>query len=409
MNILEPIIMGLGQLRVHKLRASLSILGILISVGSVTGIVSLGDGLRATVTDYFEQTGGPSIIYINPPASGYRDSNGQWVQRDWEDFLENEDIDVLENASEHIEFVSPILQFNLSVQYRKISAQASIRTGDEHLLSIENWKIGKGRFINENDVKNASKVVVIGDKLAEDLYGEEEPIGKELKVENIRYTVVGVLAPMNFMGDTNQRNLVAAYTTAQMRHTGDQRLQGLTIMADAPEHVPEVALRLSSVLKNTHEHGEDFRIRTGSDQIEQFNNVVTILKIVAGGIAGISLLVGGIGIMNIMLVSVTERTREIGLRMAIGARRRTIMFQFIIESMVLCLFGGGLGLILGLGLGAGLEAVISQLQSEVPFSSIITPWLMMFAFLYSAGIGLFFGVYPAYRASKLDPVEALRK
>jgi putative ABC transport system permease protein len=409
MNIFEPIRMGLGQLLVHKLRASLSILGILISVGSVTGIVSLGDGLRATVTEHFEQTGGPSIITVRAPNSWYRNSKNQWVKRDWEEFIENKDIDILKDASEYIEFVAPIIYFDLPVQYRKISAQARVRAGDERLLAIENWKIAKGRFINQDDVRNASKAVVIGDKLAEDLYGEEEPVGKELKLDTVRYTVVGVLAPLKFMGNSNDRNLIGPYTTAQFRHTGDQRLHRLTIMADAPEYVPEIALRLRSVLKNTHEHGEDFEVRTGSDQIEQFNNVVTILKIVAGGIAGISLLVGGIGIMNIMLVSVTERTREIGLRKAIGARQRTIMFQFIIESMVLCLFGGALGILLGLGLGAGLEMVITKLQSEVPFNSVVTPGLMIFAVFYSAAIGIFFGVYPAYRASKLDPVDALRK
>ncbi|MFC1539190.1 ABC transporter permease [Candidatus Latescibacterota bacterium] len=409
MNIFEPVIMGLGQLRIHKLRASLSILGILISVGSVTGIVSLGDGLRATVTEHFEQTGGPSIINVRPPNSWYRNSKGRWVQRDWEEFLENKDIDVIENASEHIKFVAPVFYANVPAQYRKISTSANVRAGNEHLLALENWKIDKGRFINEYDVKNASKVAVVGDKLAEDLYGDENPVGKELKVENIRYLVVGVLAPLKFMGNTNDRNLIGPYTTVQARHTGDQRISSMTVMAESPEFVPEVALRIRSVLKHTHEHGEEFEIRTGNDQIESFNRVVTILKIVAGGIAGISLLVGGIGIMNIMLVSVTERTREIGLRKAIGARQRTILFQFIIESMVLCLFGGALGLLLGLGLGAGLEAIITHLQSEVPFNSIITPGLMIFAVLYSAAIGIFFGVYPAYRASKLDPVEALRK
>ena len=409
MNIFEPIIMGLGQLRVHKLRASLSILGILISVGSVTGIVSLGDGLRATVTEHFEQTGGPSIIYVRSPNTWYRNSAGRWVQRDWEEYIENKDIDIIFEASEHIKFVVPVIYTNVPVQYRKISSPANVRAGNEHLLAIENWKIDKGRFINKNDVKNAAKVVVVGDKLAEDLYGDENPVGKELKVDNIRYLVVGVLAPLKFMGSTNDRNIVGPYTTVQSRHTGDQRLNRLTIMAESPEFVPEIALRIRSVLKHNHEHGDDFEVRTGSDQIESFNKVVTILKIVAGGIAGISLLVGGIGIMNIMLVSVTERTREIGLRKAIGARQRTIMFQFIIESMVLCLFGGALGILLGLGLGAGLEAVITHLQSEVPFNSIITPGLMIFAVLYSAAIGIFFGVYPAYRASKLDPVEALRK
>jgi putative ABC transport system permease protein len=161
------------------------------------------------------------------------------------------------------------------------------------------------------------------------------------------------------------------------------------------------------LIRSSHEHAEDFRVRTAENEIGQFNRVVAIMKMVAGGIAGISLIVGGIGIMNIMLVSVAERTREIGIRMAVGAKRRSILMQFILESMVLCLFGGFLGIMLGVGIGAGISVYVKAV-TKMPFESVVTPGLMTFAILYSAAIGLFFGVYPAWRASKLDPVEALR-
>lgn len=262
-------------------------------------------------------------------------------------------------------------------------------------------------FINANDVKNASKVAVIGPALAKDLYGDDNPVGKEFKLDGTRFQVVGVFSEYNFFDESNGRNLVGPYTTGQKRFLGNDRLNQIRISAVSPEYVDMIAERVRAILKRHHKHGEDFQVETGEGQIEQFNRVVAIMKIVAGGIAGISLLVGGMGIMNIMLVSVSERTREIGVRKALGAKRRTILWQFIVEAIVLCMFGGALGILLGLGIGAGISAYVKSL-TNMPFESIVTTGLMIFAIAYSAGIGLFFGVYPAYRASKLDPIDALR-
>jgi len=405
MNIFEPIVMGLVQLRAHKLRAALSILGILISVGSVTGIVSMGDGLRITVMKQFEQMGGSSIIIVSPPQQSYREGN-RWVRRDWEEYLTNKDVQYIQDEIENIQFIAPIISANMNVQHRNASTNATIRASNEHFYKTQNWKVDHGRFISEKDVRDALKVAVIGSKLAEDLYGKEDPVGKELKISGTRYSVVGILSQRSFFGDTNERTLAIPYTTAQKRFFGNDRVNVIIVMADSPEYVENIAQQIRPVMKRFHEHGDDFEVRTGEGEIGRFNRVVTIMKIVAGGIAGISLLVGGIGIMNIMLVSVTERTREIGIRKALGAKRRSILWQFLIESTVLCLFGGGLGVLLGMGIGAGISAYIKSF-TEMPFESIITPGLIAFAILYSAGIGVFFGVYPAYRASKLDPVEAL--
>jgi putative ABC transport system permease protein len=188
---------------------------------------------------------------------------------------------------------------------------------------------------------------------------------------------------------------------------GNEQINQIIVYANSPDVVDEVAQHIRPVLKRNHEHGGDFRIQTGQSAIEQFNRVVFILNAIGGGIAGISLLVGGIGIMNIMLVSVNERTREIGIRKALGAKRTSILSQFIIEAIVLCLFGGALGIVLGITIGNIISAVIQHLTGEA-FQCIITPGLMLFAIFYSSLIGLFFGVYPAWRASKLDPIEALR-
>lgn len=407
MVLFETIRIGFDQLRSHKLRAALSILGILISVGSVVGIVSIGDGLRTVVTEQFERSGGPSIISVIPPDTWYRNNVGRWVRRDWEEYLENDDVRMISRSSEYISFVVPLVNDNREVRHLDVTTNARIIASNEYFMQTENWSVDNGRFITAADISNASKVAVIGNELSKELYGDRTPVGQEVKIGGARYQVIGKLAPYRMFDDTNARNVVVPLTTSQKRVYGNNRIHRLTVMASEPMHVDEVAGRIRAVLKNTHLHGDEFKVETAESQIQSFNRVVTILKIVAGGIAGISLLVGGIGIMNIMLVSVTERTREIGIRMALGARRRSILVQFMLESMVLCLFGGALGILLGLALGQGIAAYIRSITYD-QFTSVVTTGLMTFAVMYSALIGLFFGVYPAWRASRLDPVEALR-
>ncbi len=407
MNIWEAVVIGFDQIRIHKMRAILSILGILISVGSVTGVISMGDGLRLTVAGEFEKSGGASNVSVQAPDSHVERSRGVWVRRDYEAYLDNKDVERILREVDHVKYVVPVMNFNLDVRYKQATAYAKCNASNEYFHLTRNWDVDKGRFINEFDVRNAAKVVVIGKQLAEDLYGDMDPVGQEMKIAGKRVRVVGVLKQRSFFEDVNERTLVMPYTTAQRRETGDDRVHVISVYAESPEYANTVAEQVRLILKRTKDHGEDYRVQTGEDQIGQFNRVVTILKMFAGGIAGISLLVGGIGIMNIMLVSVNERTREIGVRKALGAKRRNILVQFILEAMVLCLFGGALGILMGLGLGAGLSAWVKSM-TNMPFESIVTTKLMVFAISYSACIGLFFGVYPAWRASKLDPIEALR-
>ena len=287
MNILEPVNIGLSQLRVHKLRATLSILGILISVGSVTGIVSLGDGLQTTVLGQFEQAGGSSQIWVRSPSTWYRNSSGYWVPRDWEEYLENRDIRALQDASPYIKYVIPQISMGTTVRYQSVVTSADMTASSPEYLEAEMWEMDKGRFINDDDVANASKVVVIGAQLSEDLFGDKNPVGKEIKIDNVRYLVVGRLAKQGMeLGAANARRMAIPYTTAQLRINGNQRLNSFTVIASSPEYVPEVARSLETVMKQNHVHGEDFEVNTGETAIEDFNRVVTILKVVAGGIAG---------------------------------------------------------------------------------------------------------------------------
>lgn len=408
MNIAESIYMGLDQVRVHKMRAALSILGILISVGSVTGIVSMGDGLKITVLKQFEKSGGSNIVKVEPPEQWYRNSKNRWVRRDWEEYLTNRDLTYIENEIKNVKYIVPLISLNSTAGFRGASISANIIASNEHYPETQNWELVSGRFLNERDVRDALKVVVIDTDVKKDLYGDIDPVGKEMRSDSrARYTVVGVFSSKNLFDNGNSRSILVPVTTVQIRENGNTRINQISVMADSPENAGIIAAQLKIVMKRLHTHGDEFQVKTGEGEIGRFNRVVMILKIVAGGIAGISLLVGGIGIMNIMLVSVTERTREIGVRMALGATKSEIMWQFIIEAIVMCVLGGLLGVLLGIGIGAGISVYIKHL-TKMPFESIVTPGLIMFALIYSCAVGLFFGVYPAYRASKLDPIEALR-
>ena len=411
MNIWEPIAVGISQLRVNKLRSLLSLIGILIAVGSVTGIVSIGEGLQAAITSEFEQIGGYTQIWSWAPNPWYRNKQGRWVRRNWEEHLTYRDIDAIKAESDRVEFIIPNVYVGGSdwnIRYRSTSVDARIRCTSPDYTLAENWRIAKGRFLSAIDMINRAKVVVLGSEVAENLFGTGvDPIEKEIKIGNTRYTVIGVMEQKEFFNnDYNNRSMIPV-TTAQKRIFGNEYLNYINVKVKSPEVVEEVVEAMKRVYKRLHEHGDEFGIRTGQEAMEHINKVLLIMKAVAGGIAGISLLVGGIGIMNIMLVSVTERTREVGIRKAMGAKRANILWQFLVEAVVLCLFGGLLGIMLGLGIGAVIAAYITSL-TNMTFTSVIPPNMMLLAVGFSLFVGITFGVYPAWRASQLDPVEALR-
>jgi putative ABC transport system permease protein len=275
-------------------------------------------------------------------------------------------------------------------------------------LMGENWEIASGRFINALDILNSAKVCAIGAQMAEDLFGQGvNPVGREVKIGHMRYTVIGVMERKEFFDMEYDTRTIIPISTAQKRILGNDYLHWIRVKVKRVEDVDEIAASMRHVYKRLHEHGEEFEIMTGAAALEEVNRLILILKIIAGSVAGISLLVGGIGIMNIMLVSVTERTREIGVRKAVGAKRSDILMQFMVEALVLCLFGGLLGIVLGLSIGAGLAAFIESKTNWI-FVGVVSIKMMVFAVGFSAAVGLIFGVYPAWRASRLNPVEALR-
>jgi len=413
MIVMPSIGVALKQLRANKLRSLLSLIGILIAVGSVTGVVSLGDGLQAYIYEEFEQMGGYSVLWTWGPDSHTRNEQGKWVRRNYDEYLTEEDVEAIKAETDKVEFVTPNVGYNGTantwLNRRGVSLDGyRLESSGPEYGKIFNWKVKLGRFINQSDIVNKAKVIVLGSEVAARLFGDEYPIEQEIKVGRMRYTVVGVMDDKDFFDNNYNQRSVAPYSTVQTRINGNDRIGWMFVKATSPEHTPEVVAAIKRVYKRLHKHGEDFNIRTMEQEMQQISRVILIMKAVAGGIAGISLLVGGIGIMNIMLVSVTERTREIGVRKALGAKRGAILLQFIVEAIVLCMIGGALGILLGIGFGAGMAALITKLTS-ITFISVMSTKMMIFAVSFSLFVGVTFGSYPAWRASRLDPVEALRQ
>ena len=407
MVIYEPIAVGLAQLRANKLRSLLTLLGIVIGVASVIGIVSLGGGLRRTVMGDFEREGGATAITVAPPFPWER-VDGRWVQRHWAEHLTSGDLRAIRAETGLIRTAVPSVSASAELRYRKRTANAGVTGTSEEYGSAFHWGVSAGRHLSADDVRFNRKVCVLGAKVRQDLFGGADPVGEEVKLNGDRYTVIGVLESRLRFGREQGDDVLVPYTTAQRRFTGERRLGEISLFAAGIEEVAAVAAAARRVLKRRHEHGDEFRVETNREQIENANHLIGTMQKVAGGIAGISLLVGGIGIMNIMLVSVTERTREIGIRKAIGARSGQILFQFLAEAVVLAAAGAAIGTAFGIGFGAAIETGIRWFAAGSPFSSVVTLPSVLWAVGAACGTGVFFGVYPAFRAARMDPVEALR-
>ncbi len=406
MNILDFIAVGLCQLRVNALRSLLTILGITIGVGSVLGVVSIGEGLRRSVVSQFVQVGGANLILVQPPGP-WAIKDGRRVRRAWREILTKRDVEAITGESEGIEAAFPLVSWNTKVRYRKASTTGEIHGTLPGYHRAMDWALSKGRFLSHGDVKEWRRVCVIGDGIHSDLFGKQNAIGREIKLNGERYSVIGVMKPRTLFGRDWGQTIVVPLSTIQKRITGTDHYDVVFVYANDGADVRRVTQDIRKVLGRFHRHGEEFQIVTGESILARTERVILVLKLVAGGVAGISLLVGGIGIMNMMLVSVTERTREIGVRKALGAKQRHILLQFIVESTVLSLFGGLLGIACGLGFEFGISALIEHF-SEASFPSAVSVGAIGLAILFSGAIGVFFGVYPAARASRLHPVEALR-
>ncbi len=408
MTLLEPLFAGLGQLRAHKLRSLLTLLGIVIGVAAIIAVVSLGEGLRREVISQFVFSGGAGMIEVEPPRQWVR-KDGRWVRRPWQEYLTEADMVAMQREIDGLHALVPSVEGSASLQRGKTTVDASYTGTSAEFNEGFNWPVLGGRPLNADDLRLARKVCLLGDDVYATLFQGANPLGKEILLNGDRYVVVGVLDERVRFGRSDGNIVLVPYTTAQKRLRGEDHFSGLTLFVEDLDAVDRVVAAVRRVLRRHHEHGDDFRIETSQGEIDDANEFFRVLQQVGGGIAGISLLVGGIGIMNILLVSVAERTREIGIRKALGAKPRHILGQFLAESVVLSMVGGLLGILTGFGFGLGAAFVIQQLAPGAPFTSIVSAESVLWAVGFSSAVGIFFGVYPAFRAARLDPVEALRR
>ena len=436
MNLIECIILGVSSLRRNPLRSVLTILGIIVGVGSVVSMVSVGDGSSAMVLREIERTGGTKIVEIykddwdkqsgtlSRAAGEAVRGRGRWKRNRAED-LETEDaFEILKHARGVVDVVAEDDMGGWNVNYKGRSKESRIVASTAGYDRSHNWYPSRGRFFTAEEVEAASSVAVIGSKIAEEVFIDEDPVGKEIKASResyrrgrsglyeVRLKVIGVMEEKGDAMDTSgwDDRFIIPITTLQQRFKGRQDVERIRVEAVDVDTIPTAIADAKDVLGRQHNNtGEEYNYWTATEELATANKVGLVMKALMGGIAAIALMVAGIGVMNIMLVSVTDRTREIGLRKALGATRNDILAQFLIEATVLTLSGGILGAILGVFMGRGTAALISKFVWEGSnWPSVISFGTMLIALIVSVAIGVFFGLYPANKAAKLTPVEALR-
>lgn len=427
----EGISVGFTAIRANTLRSLLTMLGIIIGVASVLATIGIGNGAKQIVLQDAQKLGGANQFTLY--RSNHLRKGDRWIPNRSNEYFEYEDVLAIEAECPSVEGVIPRLPVWRGVLVQA-EGGAEKRTGYEGITPFYrigmNWEVQRGRFISDEDVVNRSKVCVLGSEVANELFENQNPIGKEIKVAREsqnswrrerprreksmeRFTVVGVMKPrgtsLRFGWNLDDRVLLPL-TTVQERFTGNDRVRMITVQAKNLDLLETAKNEVTAIVRKRHGNQDDFfnlwEMREG---MEQLFTISRTIKIVLGIIAGVSLLVGGIGIMNIMLVSVTERTREIGLRKALGAKRKDILFQFLVESVVMCSVGGLLGIGLGIGAGYGMAQVAIKIVKIIDdWPSFITVQWVVISVAFSASIGVFFGLYPAVKAARLSPIEALR-
>ena len=437
MDIIECIILGISSLRRNPLRSALTILGIIVGVASVVSMVSVGDGSSAMVLREIERTGGTKMIEVykddwdkqsgtlSRAAGSAVRGRGRWQRNRAED-LETEDaFEILKNARGVVNVVAEDDMPGWTVNYNGRTKESRIVASTAGYDQSHNWYPSSGRFFTPEEVEAASSVAVIGHKVAEEVFLDEDPVGKEIKASRqssrwrsrsglyeVRLKVIGVMEEKGDAMDTSgwDDRFIIPITTLQQRFKGREDVERISIEAADVSTIPIAIMDAKQILGRQHNNtGEEYNYWTATEELATANKVGLVMKALMGGIAGIALMVAGIGVMNIMLVSVTDRTKEIGLRKALGATRGDILAQFLIEAAVLTLSGGILGAILGIFMGRGTAALISKFVWEGSnWPSVISVGTMVIALLVSVAIGVFFGLYPANKAAKLTPVEALR-
>jgi putative ABC transport system permease protein len=403
MAIFENTKMAFSALLANKLRSSLTMVGIAVGNASVIGMVAVGEGAKQMAAEQFEALG-PKVLYVSLTSKKVRRVLSETTKP-----LVLSDAEAIAAQVPTVAEVAPEVNSSQLLSYRQETLNGSVVGTTPTYLTVRNFELIKGRFLNEVDLRRNNRVVILGAEIAEQLFGFQDPVGKQIRLKNMGFQVIGVLAPKGLLFGSNQDDkVIIPLTTMSAQVLGRTSPYGIplstiAIAARDKKSVNAAQFQVANLLRMRHQARQEdaLRIYPQTALMETAAKTNEGLTRMLGAIAGISLFVGGIGVMNIMLVSVTERTQEIGLRKAIGAREQDILHQFLIEAVILATMGGVIGILVGIG-GVQLTSAFSPLYTSLSPSSIAI------AIGTSSGIGLFFGVIPAKRAARLDPIIALR-
>ena len=405
-NIPSAFKISFRAIRVNKMRSGLTMLGIIIGVGSVIAMLSIGTGASEKLKQQISSIGS-NLLLILPGSST---SGGIRMGMGSQATLTTGDADAILQEIPRVKNVAPVLNGTAQIVYGNQNWSTGVFGTTPGFIEVRDWPVTSGRNMSETDIRSATKVAILGQTVASNLFGSIDPVGKTIRIKKVPFTVIGVLEErgQSIQGSDQDDVIYIPISTAQKRIFGTTipgMVRTITVQAETAEDLPFLEQEITSLLRQRHRLGpkaeNDFNVMNLTQIMQMAEQSSRIMTLLLGAIASVSLLVGGIGIMNIMLVSVTERTREIGICMAIGAKTWDIRLQFIIESLTLSLLGGSIGIALGIG-GSKLLSSIADWPTTVSVFSVIL------AFSFSAFVGLFFGFYPAYKASLLNPIDALR-
>jgi len=403
----ESVRIALESLRANKLRTFLTMLGIIIGVWSVVSLLAIGNGAQKAIVDQVQGIG-TNLLSLVPGQQrdrGPADTNAQLTLRDAE---------AVQRGVPEIEYVAPIVQGSAQLVAGSISRNVQVNSATPEYAIVRNLKVARGQFVTDQMDQGARAVAVLGYTLAQDIYGTSDPIGQTIRLNGQAFKVIGILEEAG--GLSNEDTVVYVPLTTGFRSLFGGRsvtstsynVSGILLQVRSSDKIDLAQSKVEQLMRNrrnlaSNGDEDDFTVFSQATLLSTFSAVTTTLTVFLGAVAGISLLVGGIGVMNIMLVSVTERTKEIGLRKAVGAKRRDILRQFLVESLVMSVMGGLVGLLLGYATAQTIGYVFSEY-----ITPIVTIGAVLLALGFSAAVGLFFGIYPALRAARLNPIQALR-
>jgi putative ABC transport system permease protein len=407
-NAWQSVRIAIRALRVNKLRSALTMLGIIIGVGAVIAMVGVGAGAQARVAEQIQSLGSNLIIVLSGSvtAGGVRLGSGSQLT------ITEDDATAIARDVPSVQVAAPMVRGSAQVVFGNLNWSTQIQGVTPDYLEAREWPVADGRSISPEDEDGATKVALLGQTTTLNLFGETDSLGQIVRIKKVPFTVIGLLSRkgQNSYGQDQDDIILIPLSTAKKKVLGVSQanvrsVQSISIKVRVGENMVDVEEQIRALLRQRHRlqlnQDDDFWLRNLSEILQTQEESSRVMTYLLAAIASVSLLVGGIGIMNIMLVSVTERTREIGLRMAVGARRRHIMLQFLIEAVTLSVIGGIIGIALGVG-GSELISYFAQ------WRTLVAPQSIVLAFSFAAGIGIFFGFYPARKASRLDPIDALR-